>query len=122
MDEQSLEPGVEPLRIAEAGQLAPGDHQRLLHSVLGEADVAENAASNPVQHVPTRASQDGECLLVAALGLLDEIAIHSLRPFGGAHRVRRPSLQSGHRPGVFKLRRRQPPPSLRSEARRRSQT
>src|SRR3954451_13519727 len=29
--ERALEPGVEPVRIAEAGQLAPGDHQRLLH-------------------------------------------------------------------------------------------
>jgi hypothetical protein len=89
---------------AEAGQLSPGDHQRLLHRVLGQADVAENAACDPVQHVPARAGQDGERLPVAALGLLDEIAIHSLRPVGGAHRVRRPSLQSAHHSSVFNLR------------------
>ena len=101
MDERPLEPGVEPIRIAEAGQLAPGDHQRLLHRVLGEADVTEDAARDPEQRVPARARQDGEGLPVAALGLLDEIAVH-LRPLGGAHRVRRPSLLSQPEAAVFK--------------------
>ena len=68
VDERSLEPGVEPLRIAEAGQLAPGDHQRLLHRVLGEVDVAEDAARDPEEQVPTRAGQDGERLPVARAG------------------------------------------------------
>ncbi len=104
VDEHSLEPGVEPLRIAEAGQLAPGDHQRLLHRVLGEADVAEDAARDPEEQVAPRPGQDGERLPVPALGLLHEVAIHSLRPLGGAHRVRRPSLQSDHLSRVFKLR------------------
>jgi hypothetical protein len=89
---------------AEAGQLSPGDHQRLLHRVLGQADVAEDAACDPEQLVPARAGQDRERLPVAALGLLDEIAVHSLRPLAGAHRVRRPSLQSAHPPAVFDIR------------------
>ena len=104
MDEHPLEPGIEPVRIAEAGQLAPGDHQRLLHCILGQADVTEDAARDPEERVAPRARQDGECLPVAALGLLDEVAIHSLSPRGGAHRVRRPSLQSAHQSAVFNLR------------------
>ena len=84
VDEHPLEPGVEPVRIAEAGQLAPGDHQRLLHRILGQADVTEDAARDPEERVAPRACQDGECLPVTALGLLDEVAIHSLRPLHGA--------------------------------------
>jgi hypothetical protein len=79
MDERPLEPGVEPVRIAEAGQFAPGDHQRLLHRVLGQVDVAEDASRDPEERVAPRACQDRERLLVAALGQLDEIPLH-LRP------------------------------------------
>ena len=68
VDERSVEPGVEPVRIAESGQLAPGDHQRLLHRILGKADVTEDAARDPEQPVPARASQDGVRLPVTALG------------------------------------------------------
>jgi len=35
VDEKALERGVEAVGIAEAGELLPGDHQRLLHGVLG---------------------------------------------------------------------------------------
>jgi hypothetical protein len=80
VDERPLEPGVEPVRIAEATQLAPGDHQRLLHGILGQADIAEDAARDAIERVAAGTGQDGERLLVSTLGLLDEIAIHSLRP------------------------------------------
>src|SRR5919106_1085158 len=71
---------TEPARIAEAAQLTPGDHQRLLHGILGQADVAEDAACDAEERVPAGSGHDSERLLVASLGLLDEIAIHSLRP------------------------------------------
>ena len=77
VDEHSVEPGIEPVRIAESGQLTPGDHERLLHRILGQADVAEDATRDAEQVVPACASQDGECLPVPALGLFDEIALHS---------------------------------------------
>src|SRR5262249_31318897 len=77
VDERPLEPGVEPARIAEAGQLAPGDHQRLLHPLLGYVRVAEDAARNPEEQVAPGAGKDGERLPVPSLRLLDEIPIHS---------------------------------------------
>ncbi len=92
VDERPLEPGIEPVRITEAGQVAPGDHHRLLHRVLGQADDTENAARDLEEPRPRAWGQDGERLPVPTLGLLDEVAIHSLRPQSGAHRVRRPSL------------------------------
>src|SRR5206468_10224327 len=76
IDEEAVEPGVEPVRIAEAGQLAPGDHQCLLHRILGPVDVAEDSLSNREEPVRAGACQDAKGLPVAQLGLLDEIAIH----------------------------------------------
>jgi hypothetical protein len=76
MDKESCEPGVEPGRIAEARQLTPGDHERLLHRILGQADIAEDSLADRKEPVCTRANQDAEGLPVAAPSLLDEIAIH----------------------------------------------
>ena len=71
-----MDPGVEPVRIAEPRQLTPGDHQRLLHGVLGPVDVPEDALGDGVEPIAPRPGQDGECLPVPALGELDEIAVH----------------------------------------------
>src|SRR4029079_5531290 len=42
IDEETLQPGVEAVRIAEARQFTPGDHQRLLHGILGPSDIPED--------------------------------------------------------------------------------
>ena len=78
VDEKALQPGVEAVRIAEAGQLTPGDHQRLLHGVLGPSDVPEDPLGDRHEPVAMRPGQDGECLPVAALGLLDEIVVQPI--------------------------------------------
>ena len=78
VDEEALEPGVEAVRIAEAGQLTPGDHQRLLHGILGPSDVPEDPLGDRHEPVAMRPGQDGERLPVPALGLLDEIAIQPI--------------------------------------------
>ncbi len=79
-DDEAMEPRVEPCRIAESGQVAPGDHQRVLNGILGSVDVAEDPLGDCEEPVATRTNQVGVCLPVAALGRLDEIAIHRLRP------------------------------------------
>ena len=87
VDEEPLEPGVEAVRIAETGQLAPGDHQRLLHGILGPSDVPEDPLGDRHEPVTVRPGQDGEGLPVTALGLLDEVAIQAtvlLAPIGDA--------------------------------------
>src|SRR4051794_16804352 len=76
VDEEAVEPGIEPVRIAETGQLAPGDHQCLLHRILGPVDVSEDSLTDREEPVGAGADQDAEGLPVALLGLLDEIAIH----------------------------------------------
>ena len=83
-----MHPGVEPIRIAELRQLAPGDHQRLLDSILGSADVPEDPLGDREQSISRRAGEDGEGLPIAMLRLLDQLAIHLGRlpgaPVGGA--------------------------------------
>ena len=66
----------EPIRLAQAGQLPPGDDERLLHGVVGQVDLAEDPSRDAEQPVTVRANEDGEGIPVAVLGLLDEVAIH----------------------------------------------
>ena len=89
-DDEAMEPRVESVRIAEPGQVTPGDHQRFLQSVLGPIDVAEDPLRERVEAIATRADQVGIGLPVTAACCLDENAIHGLRtsvaPSGGAVR------------------------------------
>ena len=79
---QAVEPGVEAVRVAEAGQVTPGDHQRVLHGILGPVDVAEDPLRDRVEPVATRADQVGVCLPVPASCGLHEITIHRVAPRG----------------------------------------
>jgi hypothetical protein len=76
-----VEPRLESVRIPEPGQLLPGDHQRLLHGVLGPIDVAQDPVGNRVEAVGVNPDQDAEGLPVTVLRLLHEVAIH--RPSDG---------------------------------------
>ena len=87
-----MEPGVESVRIAEPGQVTPGDHQRFLHGILGPIDVAEDPLGERVEAVATDADQVGVRLPVTVPCRLDEIAIHRLRILGGAQWGRCPAL------------------------------
>ena len=53
-DDETMEPRVEPVRIAEPGQVAPGDHQRVLHGILGPVDVAEDPLRDREEPVTAR--------------------------------------------------------------------
>src|SRR5206468_1827007 len=75
---QPLEPGVESVRIAETGQLSPGDHQRLLYGVLGPIDIPKDPLGDGHEPVATHPGHDGERLPITTLCLLDEIAIQPI--------------------------------------------
>jgi hypothetical protein len=55
--EYALQPEVEPVRIAEARQVTPGDHQRVLHRILGPVDIPKDPTSDREQAVDARADQ-----------------------------------------------------------------
>ena len=81
VDQEPLEPRVEPVRIAECPQVTPGDHQRILEGILGPIDVAEDPLCDREQPIGTGTDQVDIRLPVAALSRLDEIAIHLHRPW-----------------------------------------
>ena len=54
VNEDSMQPCVETVRIAEPTQITPGDHQRILQSILGPIDVAEDPVGDRVQAVGAR--------------------------------------------------------------------
>jgi hypothetical protein len=87
MDKEPAEPSVEPVRIAEAPKVTPGDHQRVLQCVLGPIDVAKDSLSDREEMVTARTDQVDVRLLVSALCRLDEIPVHReplVAPSGGA--------------------------------------
>ena len=74
--QDAVEPGAEPVRIAETRQVAPGDHQCVLQSVLGPVDIPEDPVRDRVEAVTMQLHQVDESLLVTALGRIDEVPIH----------------------------------------------
>ena len=82
MDQQALEPRIEPVRIAEPTQVTPGDHQRVLQGVLGPIDVAEDPLGDRKEAVASNADQVDEGLPIPAPRCLDEIPIHRIRLSG----------------------------------------
>jgi hypothetical protein len=74
--EQAVDPGVEPVRIAEARKVTPGDHQRILQGILGPIDIPEDPVRDREESVTAELDQIDECRLITALCRLDEVAIH----------------------------------------------
>jgi hypothetical protein len=76
--EKPVDPGVESVRIAEARQVTPGDHQCVLQGILGPIDIPEDPMRDGEEAATAELHQVDERRLVAPLCRLDEIAIHRL--------------------------------------------
>jgi hypothetical protein len=79
-DDDPIQPGIEPLDVAQRRQVAPGAHQGLLGGILREFGVAQDVASDPVQPIDGAAGQDVEGLAVSASGSVDELRLHASLP------------------------------------------
>src|SRR4051812_624833 len=86
-DEEPVEPGVEPLRIAQGADVPPGPDERLLDRVLGGIPVAKDASRDRVQAVVRGGPEGIECLVIAPLCALDEIGDHSPSSVAARRRV-----------------------------------
>src|SRR6188472_4325804 len=71
IDEQSMEPGVEPLRVTETGQITPGADERLLDRVARELRVAEDQPGGRVQPREPDIEERSEGLMIASLRSVD---------------------------------------------------
>ena len=75
VDEQAVDPGIEPLRIAERRQVAPSPDQCLLDRVSRELVVPEDQPGCRVQPRDGRAGQRREGVMIASLRSLDETSL-----------------------------------------------
>jgi len=74
--EEAMDPRVEPVRIAEARQVPPGDHQRVLQGILGPIDISEDPVREREESVTAELDEVDERRLVSVLRRYDEVAIH----------------------------------------------
>ena len=75
-DDETMEPRIEPIRIAESSHVTPGDHQRVLQGILGSVDIAQDPMGKPEQPITPRADQVDICLPISTLGRSHEVSIH----------------------------------------------
>jgi hypothetical protein len=73
--EESLQPGVEAVRIAKTGQVAPGADHGLLDGVARELPVAEDQTGGRVQPRETHVEELGEGLMIASPRPFDESSL-----------------------------------------------
>ena len=75
IDEQSMEPAVEPVHVAQRGQVPPAPDQSLLDGVPRKVGVAEDQACGRVQARDGCAGQRREGVMIASLRSLDETSL-----------------------------------------------
>src|SRR4051794_27936736 len=76
VDEQPVQPGLEPVRIPQAGQVAPRVEQRPLRGVLGQVRVTQDPTRDRMELVAETSDQRVERLFVAVHRPLDELPLH----------------------------------------------
>ena len=90
-DEHAMEPRVEPVRIAEAAKVAPGDHQRILQGILGPVDVAKDPVGDRVEPVAPQRIRSANAARSPRCAASTRSTIHArlaLTPIGGVVRKR----------------------------------
>jgi hypothetical protein len=80
-----MDPRFESVGFPQVRDPAPGEHEGVLQSVLGETVVAQDPLGHRVQRVIDLVHQDGERVAIAAAGLFDEDPIHPTPPVGRSH-------------------------------------
>ena len=79
-NDQSAQPGLEPIRIAQPRQVPPGSHEALLDRVSRELVVPEDQSGRRVQPRDGRAGKHGEGVMIASLRPLDELSLVHATP------------------------------------------
>lgn len=75
VDGQSVEPGVEPVGVAQPRQVSPGSDQCLLDRVSRELAIPEDEAGRRVQPREGSAGDHGEGVMIAPSRSLDETTL-----------------------------------------------
>jgi hypothetical protein len=80
VDENPMEPRLEPIEVAKGGELAPHLDEGHLDRVLGEVGVAQDPVRDEDAAVANRTNQGAEGLLVTLTRSIDECPEHLLPP------------------------------------------
>ena len=75
VDEQAMQPAIEPIRIAQGPEIAPRQEQRILDGVRGQILVAQDQSSGGVEPARSARRQRRERVDVAVLRSDDEITL-----------------------------------------------
>jgi succinyl-CoA synthetase beta subunit len=75
-NEESMQPGIEAIRVAERGQIAPGPDERVLHGVGGLFRIPEDQPGGGIQPGDRGACQLGEGVMIAVPRSLHEVSLH----------------------------------------------
>jgi succinyl-CoA synthetase beta subunit len=76
VDEQPMQPGIEPVGIPERGQITPGPDERVLDGILGPFDIPEHEPGGRIQTGDRGACQLGEGVMIAFPRSLHEVSLH----------------------------------------------
>ena len=88
---QAMEPRVEPVRVAETREVAPGSDERLLDRIARELWVPEDESGGRVQPRDGQVDEHGEGVMIASPGPDDETSLvhvpppSAARPWWRAH-------------------------------------
>lgn len=80
IDDESMEPRVEPIRVSQRGQVTPGSDARLLDRVPRQVRVPEDQSGGSVQARDGGAGKHSEGVMIASLGPLDERSLVHVHP------------------------------------------
>jgi hypothetical protein len=58
MKQDSVQPGVEPVRLPQARQVSPAPNERLLDGLFGAVVVPQDQAGNPIEMVDDASHED----------------------------------------------------------------
>jgi len=72
VDQEAVEPGIEPVRITKSGQVSPGSHQGVLDRVARELRVPKDEARGGVQASSGCRRDQGEGVVIASSCPLDQ--------------------------------------------------
>jgi hypothetical protein len=75
VDGQPMQPGIEPVRVAQTRQVTPGADECLLDRVARELRIPKDEASGRVQPREGRVDESGEGVMIAPSRAFDELSL-----------------------------------------------
>ena len=83
VDEQTVEPGVESVGIANRADVQPGGQERVLDGIGRSVVTSQDQPCRSMQAIERTRGERGEGVVVAVSGAEDEVSLHRVPGLGG---------------------------------------